>query len=88
MMTQSNPDYHYVAYFDEAGDDGLKALKPPVMPNGSSEWLILSAVVIRAENQSKVEDWVTAIKSEFRNHSDPIFISLASIPPSAPLLAG
>ena len=67
-MTQSNPDYHYVAYIDEAGDDGLKAVKPLVMPNGSSEWLVLSAVVIRAENQSKVEDWVTAIKSEFRNH--------------------
>ena len=30
--------------------------------------MILSAVVVRAENESKVAGWVEAIKAEFRNH--------------------
>jgi hypothetical protein len=41
-MPDSSPEYHYVVYIDEAGDDGLKAVKPLSRP-GSSEWLILSA---------------------------------------------
>lgn len=69
-MSGSTPEYSYVAYIDEAGDDGLKAVKPLSHP-GSSEWLILSAVVIKAENQSKVPQWTEAIKAEFRNHQKP-----------------
>jgi hypothetical protein len=66
-MAQNPQEYHYVAYIDEAGDDGLKAVKPLSKP-GASEWLILSAVVIRAENQAEVASWVNAIKAEFKNH--------------------
>jgi hypothetical protein len=69
-MSGSAPEYHYVVYIDEAGDDGLKAVKP-VTARGSSEWLILSAVVIRAENQEKVPGWVNGIKARFRNHQRP-----------------
>ena len=54
-MTSDQADYGYVAYIDEAGDDGLRAVKPLSRP-GSSEWLILSAVVVRAENQVKVPE--------------------------------
>lgn len=61
----SAPEYGYVAYIDESGDDGLKAVKPLTVP-GSSEWLVLSAVVIRAENQSKVPEWANSILSRFR----------------------
>ncbi len=68
-MTNGCPPYHYVAYIDESGDDGLKAVKPVSNP-GASEWLILSAV-IRAENQREVPNWVNSIKSEFRNHQRP-----------------
>jgi len=60
------PDYHYIAYIDESGDDGLKAVKPLSVP-GSSEWLVRSAVVIRAENQFKVPGWVDNIRSGFRS---------------------
>ena len=63
----SAPDYHYVAYIDEAGDDGLRAVKPITVP-GSSEWLILSAVVIRAANQSKVPEWVVNIRAGLNRH--------------------
>jgi hypothetical protein len=69
-MSDTNRPYHYVAYIDEAGDDGLKSVKP-LSPNGASEWLILSAVVIRAENQALVPQWVDQIKAEFRNHQRP-----------------
>lgn len=68
-MPSEQPEYHYVAYIDEAGDDGLKAVKPLTFP-GASEWLTLSAVVIRASNQSKVEGW-DSVKAEFRNHQRP-----------------
>jgi hypothetical protein len=61
------PRYDYVAYVDEAGDDGLKAVKPLSSP-GSSEWLVLSAVVIRAENESKVAGWVRDIRANFRSN--------------------
>lgn len=59
------PEYGYVAYIDESGDDGLRAVKPRSVP-GSSEWLILSAVVIRAENQANVSGWADEILSAFR----------------------
>lgn len=38
----------------------------PLSTPGSSEWLVLSAVVIRAENQSKVPEWADNILSQFR----------------------
>ncbi len=69
-MAENPPEYHYVAYIDEAGDDGLKAVKPLSSP-GASEWLILSAVVIRAEKQALLPEWVQSIKSEFKNHQRP-----------------
>jgi hypothetical protein len=62
----ASPEYGYVAYIDESGDDGLRAVKPISTP-GSSEWLILAAVVIRAERQNEVSQWVEQIRSNFRN---------------------
>ncbi|HEY8594118.1 MAG TPA: DUF3800 domain-containing protein [Devosiaceae bacterium] len=59
--------YDYVAYIDESGDDGLRAVKPLTIP-GSSEWLILSAVLVRAANQSKTKDWVAAIRGSLNSH--------------------
>ena len=44
----AEPDYEYVVYVDEAGDPGLKAVRP-VDPKGASEWLILAAVLVRRE---------------------------------------
>lgn len=64
--SSASPDYGYVAYIDESGDDGLRAVKPLSVP-GSSEWLVLSAVVIRAENQSQVPIWLEQVRSTFRS---------------------
>lgn len=58
VMSISNeaPSYHYVAYIDEAGDPGLARVKPKDNP-GSSEWFILSAVVIGTPNEKNVASW-------------------------------
>lgn len=49
--------YEYVAYIDEAGDPGLKRLRP-TFPTGSSEWFVLSGVVVSRANESNVRLWV------------------------------
>lgn len=56
----TKPRYDYVAYIDEAGDPGLNRVKPIDNP-GSSEWCIVSAVVVRAEHEPFVSEWVTAM---------------------------
>jgi hypothetical protein len=58
--------YDYVAYIDEAGDPGLRRVKP-LDANGSSEWLILSAVVIGAPNEKNVATWRNDILREIKS---------------------
>ena len=52
----------YVVYIDESGCDGLKRLKPH--PNGSSEWFVLSATLVRLENDVRMLPWVRSILTE------------------------
>lgn len=52
------PGYDYVAYIDEAGDPGLRRVKPDDV-NGSSEWMMVSAVVMRAEHEAAVGGWIS-----------------------------
>jgi hypothetical protein len=52
--------YRYVAFIDEAGDDNLRSIRPKD-PNGGTEWFVLSAVLMRAENESVVARWVRDI---------------------------
>lgn len=70
MGSPTSLPYGYVAYIDESGDDGLRAVKPLSSP-GSSEWLILSAVVIRAENQQHVAKWVENLRTKFARLQAP-----------------
>ena len=56
QITGGTPEYHYVAYIDEAGDPGLQRVKP-LDANGSSEWLVLSAVVIGAPSEKHIAPW-------------------------------
>ena len=59
--------YGFVAYIDESGDDGLKRVKP-LDANGSSEWFILSAVVVRSSREPEVGRWQRDMLARF-NHS-------------------
>lgn len=53
----------YIAYIDEAGDPGLKTVRP-IDANGASEWLVLAAVVIKASREPQVKGWVGNIVSD------------------------
>lgn len=76
--------YSYVAYIDEAGDPGLKRVKPRDNP-GSSEWLNLAAIVVRAENEAKVVPWVRGILSQFKNNQRP-YLHFTDLTPSKKVL--
>lgn len=55
MLNQA-PDYDYIAYIDEAGDPGLKRVRPIDNP-GATEWMTLAAVVISAEREHELPAW-------------------------------
>ncbi|WP_312532019.1 DUF3800 domain-containing protein [Paracoccus sp. (in: a-proteobacteria)] len=57
----TEPDYDYVLFIDEAGDDGLKKVKP-IDPDGSSEWLIVAGLLVRAEDEAKCRVWLDEIR--------------------------
>ena len=59
-MASRSQEVGYIAYIDEAGDPGLKRVRP-IDENGASEWLVLSAVVMKAEREPKIVDWVSGI---------------------------
>lgn len=54
------PDYDYVAYVDEAGDPGLKNLRPDTA-TGSSEWFVLAGIVLAKEYELVAREWVAAM---------------------------
>lgn len=58
--------YDYVAYIDESGDPGINRVKP-LDPNGSSEWLVVSAVVIAAGNEPHVPEWISGMMADMRS---------------------
>lgn len=62
-MSPSEKEYGYIAYIDEAGDPGLKRVRP-IDDEGGTEWLVLSAVVIRTPREPLVKGWVENIVSE------------------------
>jgi len=70
MSVSSLPDYDYIAYIDEAGDDGLTKVLP-IDNNGATEWLVLSAYLIRKENEDKVVDWVKHIRTDINATQGP-----------------
>lgn len=61
------PPYDYVAYIDEAGDPGLERVRPR-HPEGASEWLIVSAVVVRRDFEPQIAPWIRGITQSFKGH--------------------
>lgn len=56
LLPSETRQYRYVAYIDEAGDDGLTRVRP-IDVDGASEWFILSAVVVSADNEKQIPQW-------------------------------
>lgn len=64
-------EYGFVAYIDEAGDTGLERVRP-IDPVGATEWLCLSCVLIRANNEPLVPNWVRDIRENIEATSADI----------------
>lgn len=64
------PEPAFHIYIDEAGDPGTKKVRP-VDVNGSSEWFVVSAVVIQAAREAEAVDWVREIKHSVYQNQRP-----------------
>lgn len=53
----------FVVYIDESGDTGLELVKPS--PGGATEWLVLSGLVVKIEEDSNLVSWIGDLQSEF-----------------------
>lgn len=69
-MPNAEEPYEYILYIDEAGDDGLKRVRP-LDKVGASEWLVISGVLIRRNNESSVVDWVKEIREDINARQGP-----------------
>lgn len=56
----SSKEYEYVALIDESGEPGLRRVKP-IDRNGSSEWLIIGAVVYARPRETQATDWANEL---------------------------
>lgn len=65
-MVSASPSYRFVAYIDESGDPGLKRVKPIDTP-GSSEWLMVSAVVVSADRENEISEWIGALREDLNS---------------------
>jgi hypothetical protein len=57
----------YIAYIDEAGDTGLKNIRTRCRP-GASEWLIMAAIVVRAERETELNGWARQVVATLDQH--------------------
>lgn len=69
-MSQALSSYDYVLFVDEAGDDGLRRVKP-IDPDGGSEWLCIGGVLVRADFEAETVDWVKAIRHDIDARQGP-----------------
>jgi hypothetical protein len=63
----SMPSVGYIAYIDEAGDDGLTKIRTPER-RGASEWMIISAILIKASRENEVLGWTKNIINQLKQH--------------------
>nr|WP_254452532.1 DUF3800 domain-containing protein [Roseicella sp. DB1501] len=59
------PPVGYVAYIDEAGDDGVKRVRP-LDPVGGTEWFTIGAFVVEAQVNSQPREWLSRILTDMR----------------------
>lgn len=64
------PEPYFIAYFDEAGDPGLKTVAP-IDQNGASEWFSVGCAVVRASNEPKLVSLVQSVKASVYSTQSP-----------------
>ncbi|KJZ19590.1 DUF3800 domain-containing protein [Loktanella sp. S4079] len=62
-MATQNSDPEYILFIDEAGDDGLKRVRP-IDKKGGTEWLCISGFLIRNANEEKLASQLQAIRTD------------------------
>ena len=62
-----SPPVGYIAYVDEAGDDGLQRVRP-ADAGAASEWLVMSCLLIKAERENEVLPWLKELIGSFGQH--------------------
>lgn len=55
--SDSESDYDYVVFVDEAGDPGLNRVRP-IDSVGGTEWMVIGAALIRRVNEAQPPKWV------------------------------
>lgn len=60
----------YILYVDESGDDGISTVRP-IDPQGASEWMILSGVLIHTKNHLRPVEWIREFKSTIKGSQRP-----------------
>jgi hypothetical protein len=60
----------YVAYIDESGDEGPRRVRP-LHVDGSSEWFVISAVLVQIDRDKEMVRRVRAIRSGLKNIQRP-----------------
>ena len=60
----------FVAYIDEAGDEGLGKLKEPDR-GGQSRWLVIGAMIVRDDHNKELPAWRDGIRGMFPNRQRP-----------------
>ena len=86
----------YIAYIDEAGDEGFGKLRDPEKAGGQSRWLLIGACLVAAEHDSKTPGWRDEIVSRLQkswqhihfcdlNHDQRVVVSqeIAKLPVAA-----
>jgi hypothetical protein len=90
------PDF--IAYIDEAGDEGFGKLKSSPAGGGQSRWLMIGACIVTAEHDAKLASWRNAIVTKLKhgrldlhfrdlNHNQRVMVSeeIAKLPVAAAL---
>lgn len=54
------PPYYYIACIDEAGDPGIRRVRP-LDPNGASEWFVLGCSLIQVKSEGDQVTWTREI---------------------------
>lgn len=61
----------FIAYIDEAGDEGFGKLKTASRTGGQSSWLILGAMIVDARHDPLVPTWKRDIRAKFPEKRSP-----------------
>lgn len=89
MREDEKPEY--ILFIDEAGDDGLKRVRP-IDTTGASEWLCISGFLVRSKYEPELDDWISDLRRDINATQSSVLhyknLSLTKRKRAAEILAG